>query len=334
MNSDTIQNILDKFSVGKCPGYALGIVKDGSFIFSQSHGYANIEDQILISRQTNFRLASVSKQFIAVAVLILLQRKQLSLEDVLIKFFPDFPEYGKNISLYHLLTHTSGLRDYEKLLSKEHVSQIHDEDVWDLLMSQQSGLFLPGVKYSYSNGGYCLLRLIIEKVSGQPIGNFLDKEVFAPLGMKSTVVNYQSKTIVHNRAYGYSYLSGEFVRTDQDRTSATIGDGGIYSSIDDLQKWDKAIYTDAILSDEARSMMLKKQVITDKGKNIYYGFGLCLEEKDGKRVAYHGGSSIGFQTGIYYLLDEQITIIFLSNITGKSGSSIAEQIADAFMRRV
>jgi CubicO group peptidase (beta-lactamase class C family) len=297
MNLNYIQKIHTQFTSEQGPGYAVGIMKGGNLVFSQTYGYANIEDQILISNQTNFRLASVSKQFIAAGILILLQRKKLSLEDTLTKFFPEFPEYGKVISIYHLLTHTSGLRDYEDLLPKDQVSQIHDEGVLNLLMAQQDGLFLPGTKYSYSNGGYCLLRMIVEKVSGQAIGNFLEKEVFTPLGMEGTVVNYDGKTLIKNRAYGYSYLSNEFVRTDQDKTSATIGDGGIYSSIGDLRKWDRAIYTDIILSKETKALMLKKHIITDEGKNIYYGLGLCLKEKDGRQIVYHGGSSIDFRQG-------------------------------------
>ncbi|MDD3531430.1 MAG: serine hydrolase [Candidatus Pacebacteria bacterium] len=316
--------ILEKFNETKGPGYAVTVVQEGKEISHPIHGYADLENSVLISEATNFRLASVSKQFIAVAVLVLVQNKKLALEDGLRTFFRDFPDYGKDITLYQLLTHTSGLRDYESLSSGNTSSQVHDEDVFVLLKNEKGGLFEPGAKYSYSNGGYCLLRLIIEKVSGQDIGSFMRERIFQPLGMNSTAVNFEGESIIPDRAYGYSLQENDqWIRTDQDKTSATIGDGGIYSSIVDMRKWDQVLYTDII--------MVHKHVLTDEGEGVYYGFGLCLKEHNNRRVAYHGGSSIGFQTGVYYLLDERMSVVFLSNRTGEEGSSIVEQLADDFL---
>lgn len=165
-------------------------------------------------------------------------------------------------------------------------------------------------------------------MSGQTIDSFLKEYLFNPLGMDSTEVNHEGATTISNRAYGYSFQGSEWKRTDQDRTSATIGDGGIYSSIEDMRKWPQVFYTDKILSKEMRNLMLKRHVRTDEGKDVYYGYGLCLKDHDGEKVAYHGGSSIGFQTGTYYILDEESFAIFLSNRTGENGSNIAEKIMD------
>lgn len=302
----------------KIPGCAVAIVQRGELIYSAVRGYADLENNILVSENTNFRLASVTKQFTAVAILRLIENGQLYLEDKLSKFFPEFPNYGKDITIFQLLTHSSGLKDYEDLIPKGQTTQVHDEDVLKLLMLQTNALFSSGTKYSYSNGGYCLLALIIEKVSGQSIGDFFKEKIFAPLGMNSSFVNYEGKTIIPNRAYGFP--------RDQDITSATIGDGGDYSSLNDLQKWVQVFYTDIILSKKSRDQMLSKQILTDEGEEVYYGFGVCLKKYNGKNVAYHGGSSVGFQTGIYNVLDEQLSVIFLSNRSGDSGSEICESI--------
>ncbi|OGG65805.1 hypothetical protein A3I99_03190 [Candidatus Kaiserbacteria bacterium RIFCSPLOWO2_02_FULL_45_11b] len=327
----SIEEIIAPYSKDKCPGCAVGVVQSGNPISEITVGHADLENDIQVSSQTNFRLASVTKQFVAVAILILIEKKQISAEDTLSKFFPDFPDYGKDITIHYLLTHSSGLFDYEKLMPEAQTAQIHDEGVLDLLRKQEGTRFPPGTRYSYSNGGYCLLRLIIEKVSGQTIDSFLREYLFAPLGMDSTLINHESATNIPNRAYGHSHKDSEWIRTDQDKTSATIGDGGIYSSLEDMQKWPQAFYTDKVLSKEMRDLMLKRHILTDEGENVYYGYGVCLKDHNGKRIAYHGGSSIGFQTGVYYLLDEESAVIFLSNRTGEKGSEIAENIADAIL---
>lgn len=306
--------------IGKSSSFAAAVVQKGKLVYSEVCGYADSKNKILITNNTNFRLASVTKQFTALAILLLVENGRLSLVDKLANFFPEFPDYGKDITIFQLLTHSSGLKDYEDLISKIETVQVCDEDVLKLLMSQTDTLFPSGTKYSYNNGGYCLLALIIEKVSGELVGDFFKKKLFAPLGMNSSFVNYEGKTIISNRAYGFPY--------DQDITSATIGDGGVYSSINDLQKWDQVFYTDIILSKKTREQILTKHIITDEDQSVYYGFGLCLKELNSKNIAYHAGSSIGFQTGIYYVLDEQLAVIFLSNRSGDSGSEICEKILE------
>lgn len=323
-----IKDIVNPFKKDKCPGYSLLIVQDGKTILEKTVGYSSLEQENLISRGSNFRLASVTKQFIAAAILVLLDKRKLSTEDTLLKFFPDFPDYGKDINIHHLLTHSSGIFDYEKLMSSDKDNQIHDEDILVLLKKQKDTMFPVGTKYSYSNGGYCLLRLIIEKVSGQTIDIFLKENLFSTLGMDSTIINYEGYTNIPNRTYGYSYKDSKWLKTDQNKTSTTIGDGGIYSSIKDMQKWSQIFYTDKVLSKEMRDLMLKRHILTDEGKDIYYGYGLCLKDCNNKKVAYHGGSSIGFQIGTYYIIEEESSIIFLSNRSGENGSNIVKDIAN------
>ncbi len=329
MKPESVDELFAPYRDGLCPGCAVAISENGKLLYTSVLGYADIEKAVLVSSISDFRLASVAKQFTAVAATLLIERKLLSLNDKLLSFFPDFPGYAKDITIYELLTHTSGLKNYEDLIPKGQVMQVRDEDVLDLLKAQPNEIFLPGTNYEYNNGGYCLLRLIVEQVAERPIEIFFKEELFDKLDMRTTMVDREGETSIPNRAYGYSRTeSGAWIKTDEDVTSATIGDGGIYSSIEDLQKWDQVFYTDKILSKESRELVLKKHVLTDEGDDIYYGFGLFLKKHNGKNIAYHGGSSVGFQTGIYFNLDNQKTVVFLSNRTGEEGSNTAEKIAD------
>jgi len=323
----------DLLTKGKSPGWAVAVARNQKLLYSYTHGYADVENSIYVTDQTNFRLASVTKQFMSVGILILIQKGLLSFNDPLIKFFPDFPRYGKQITIFHLLTHSSGLKNYEDLIPREQKEHIGDKYVLELLKNQTATLFWPGSKYDYNNGGYCLLRLIMEIVSQQPIDVFLRKELFYPLKMDKTEVNFEGETNIRNRAYGYSKRHNSIAKTDQNLTSSTVGDGGIYSSIEDLSKWDKVFYTDILLSKELRSMIFQKHILTDEGRNIYYGFGLFLKEDGENNIAFHGGSSIGFETGVYYILNKQLTIIYLSNSTGKSGVLKCRRIANSILRK-
>jgi CubicO group peptidase (beta-lactamase class C family) len=324
-----IRALLDAYN-GMVPGCAVAIIRDGSLLTAETLGYADLEKGELVTLNTNFRLCSVSKQFTATAILLLVERKLLTLDDKLTKFFPSFPSYGREITISELLTHASGLIDYEDLMSKNAEYQIHDEGVLELLMRQDHDYFKPGTAYRYSNGGYCLLRIIVEKVSGKDFAEFMRDEVFMPLGMTQTFVDKEGITTIPRRAYGYSRDGATWVRTDQGSTSATIGDGGIYSSIADLQKWDQSLYGDSVLSATTIREMFSRHILTDEDeKGVYYGLGFFLKEHRGMEVEYHGGDSIGFRTGIYRVPEENTTVIFLSNRNEGEGSVMCERIFDA-----
>ncbi len=319
-----IQKLIEPFE-GAVPGCAVMVIQNGVPTVSETRGFADLEGGVAITPDTNFRLASVSKHFTAAAILQLRKNKQLSLGDTLGRFFPQFPDYGKNITITQLLTHTSGLIDYEEVMDKNDTHQIRDHEVLELLMLQDHGYFVPGSKFRYSNGGYCILAVIVGQVSGQSLGNFLRSEFFLPFGMKDTFANEEGVTDIPNRAYGHSRKGSEWIRTDQDTTSATVGDGGIYSSLSDLFIWDKAL-------DELN--LFEKQVLTEeKPGPIYYGFGLFRKEYRGVRVQYHAGSSIGFRAGLYRVPGKNITIIFLSNRNEGEGIEFCEKIFGALDAR-
>jgi CubicO group peptidase (beta-lactamase class C family) len=308
---------------GHVPGCAIAVIKNGSLLLHEIHGYADLENEVVVTSNTNFRLASVSKHFTAAAILELCDRNLLSLEDTLDRYFPEFPNYGKRVTIKQLLTHTSGLVDYEELMDKNDTDQIHDREILELLVRQNHGYFEPGSTFCYSDGGYCLLALIVEQVSGESFASFMRSEIFIPLGMKNSFVNEEGITDIPNRAYGYSRQGTEWARTDQNATSATVGDGGIYSSISDLAIWDQAL--------ESRGLF-EKQILTDlQPSPIYYGFGFFLKEYQGMQVQYHSGSSIGFRNGYYRVPQQGLTIFFLSNRNEGESIVLCEKIVGSVL---
>lgn len=326
MNDKTIRGIQDLIKGYSDNSYALRIIKDNTILYEEVRGYENVETQSLITPNTNFRLASVSKQFTAASIMLLVQRELLSVTDPLVSFFPEFSHNYKSITIHHLLCHQSGLPDFENLIPAD-VEMVYDHDVLQLLQGTNTLVFSPGNQYSYNNGTYCLLRLIIEKVSGQKIDVFLQQEFFDPLDMSHTYVKTKSYVDIPNRAFGYSIINDVLTLTDQDRESHTVGDGGIYSSLVDLQKWVQVFNTDMILNQEIRNLMMEKHSVTKYAEGYFYGYGLYIKDDIHKHV-FHGGSSMGFHTCLYNIFDEKFTIIYLSNRSGENGSDVVRGILD------
>lgn len=242
-NEDKIDQIFSEYNKPDVPGAAVMVIKNGEIIFQKGYGLANIESNQPVNETTNFRLASVTKQFTAVSILLLIEREKLQLTTTLNEIFSGFPEYGKNINIKHLLQHTSGLIDYEDMIDDTVTIQLKDKDVLNLMLQSDSTYFEPGSKHQYSNSGYALLALTVEKISGKPYRDFLEENIFQPLGMKNTIAFENSINEVKNRAYGYTITETGTELTDQSITSAVLGDGGIYSSLNDLFKWDQSLYT-------------------------------------------------------------------------------------------
>ena len=227
-------------------------------------------------------------------------------------FFPGFPEYGKTITVRNMLNHTSGLLDYEDLIPEGTTIPLTDNDVLNYMKQQDHTLVPPGSKFRYSNGGFVLLGLIVEKVSGIPFPEFLQKNVFQPLGMKHTVFYHRDDhTDRARRAYGYSPKGDAFLRTDQSLTSSTRGDGTVYSSVDDLFKWDQALYTKRLVSAETLKQAFTPGVAVDETTG--YGFGWFLETKHGLRMIWHSGNTKGFTSVIQRFPDQHFTVIVLTN---------------------
>ena len=228
---------------GNRPGAAVMIVRDGEAIYKKGFGLANVEEETPVDASSNFRLASISKTFTAAAILQLVERGQLSLDTGLDDVLAGFSEAESSITIKDLLRHTSGLPDYEKLVPDDQVEQVRDHDVLALLRKHPDRYFATGEKHQYSNSGYALLALIVETVSGQSFSDYLAENIFDVAGMTSSVAFNKDVHTVANRAYGYTIEDdGTVVRTDQSLYSAVLGDGGVYSNLDDLYRWDQALY--------------------------------------------------------------------------------------------
>ncbi|MFZ2492066.1 MAG: serine hydrolase domain-containing protein [Thermoanaerobaculia bacterium] len=309
---------------GDVPGASVLVVKDG-VATKRAYGLANVEDRIRATPATNYRLASVTKQFTAASVLLLAEEGRLNLDDPVRKWLPTLPAAADAVTIRHLLTHTSGLVDYEDVIPAGTTTQLRDADVLRLLESQQRTYFVPGTGYQYSNSGYALLALIIEKVSSQSFASFLRTRIFQPLGMRNTVAFEDGTSVVANRAFGHSLKDGAWMRTDQSTTSAVLGDGGIYSSVDDLAKWDAALYDDRLLRPESLRSAFTPQTKTDDPK-VAYGFGWRIT---GDSV-WHTGETIGFRNALVRFPERRLTVIVLTNRNAPPPYPIALKIAEMY----
>jgi CubicO group peptidase (beta-lactamase class C family) len=308
-----IDEILKDYT-GSNPGAALAIIKNGKLLSTKTYGLANLEENIQVTNQSNFRLASVSKQFTAAAILQLIENKKLSLETKLRDCFQDLPNYAQTINIKQLLNHTSGILAYDDFIDEtDNTHQLSDGDVLIACKKFKETYFPPGTQYRYSNTAYVLLGLIIEKYSGLSYPDYLTKYIFKPLKMKNTIAYVKGINEVKNRAFGYSKNQGKWIRKDQSSTSATLGDGGIYSNLEDLFKWDAALYSDKILPEDIWSTAFESQTLLD-GTKIAYGFGWHLKSTNQHQaVVYHTGSTTSFRNIFYRIPGDQLNIILLTN---------------------
>ncbi|MDA0379046.1 MAG: serine hydrolase [Bacteroidetes bacterium] len=302
------------------PGAAVLVVQNGEAVHRATYGMADLEGGLAVSAETNFRLASVTKQFTATAILLLVKDGVLGLDDPVDGILSGMPAVADPITVRHLLQHQSGLQDYENLIPDGFQGQVHDADVLELISGTDSLYFPPGTDYRYSNTGYALLALIVEKRSGLTFPDFLATRIFTPLGMEHSLAFVDGLTAVPHRAFGYVVENGQASFRDQSRTSAVLGDGGIYSSLRDLQRWDAALSTDQLLTDSLRTLMFTP------GLNGY-GFGWRIDTFAGHRRYGHTGSTSGFRNVIHRYPDLGLTVIILTNRAAPDVADLAEQVA-------
>jgi len=363
-----IESLFRDYGQVNAPGASVMVIRDGNPIFAKGFGLADLEKKIPCTTNTNFRLASITKQFTAMAVLILVERGKLSLDERLADFFPEFPSYGKQITVRQLLTHTSGLLDYEDLISPGTTIPVLDKDVLRILMDstgdstgvgihrvawtenaaenearlkleleeragrppeiqRRTRYFTPGSQFRYSNSGFALLALIVEVRSGETFAHFLKENIFEPLKMSNTLAYERGFSVVPNRSFGHSCKDGKFERTDQSLTSSVLGDGGIYSSVVDLAKWDAALYGRKLVSEPMLRVAFSPATATDKpGRS--YGFGWFIGEYRGLKEISHSGDTIGFRTRIARFPEKRFTVIILANRADAKLDELPHKIAD------
>ncbi len=341
---DRIGAIFAGFESNNAPGGAVLIRKAGRTVFQRGYGITDFRTLRKVDERTCFRLASLTKQFTAMAVMLLVDDGKLHYQDRLTDIFPDFPDYGRAITIRNLLTHTSGLLDYEDLMPKPDPTvpveqiQIHDGGVLDLLKRQKTTKFVPGTKWDYSNSGYVVLGIVVAKVSGESFDQFLQDRLFAPLKMMNTVVYVRGKNEVAHRAFGHTKQAARWEQTDQSPTSATLGDGGVYSSTADLAKWDDALRQHTLLNDKEMQAAITPVTVPDHsvlepdGSPAQYGFGWFLNPYHQHRRMWHYGETLGFRTNIQRF-EDGLTIIVLSNRTDVDPGSLGLKVADLFFGR-
>ena len=322
----TLDSLFAPYAAPGMPGAGVLVVKDGQVVVNRSYGLAVVETAVPTASETNYRLASLSKQFTATAIALLVRDGLLSYDTPVRTHLSNIPEYAREVTVRHLLTHTSGIPDYEDFVPRGQTEQVKDGDVPALLQQTDSMYFAPGSAYRYSNSGYALLALIVEKLSGQRYATFLHERIFRPVGMRGTVAREEGISTVANRAYGYSLRSGAVVRTDQSSTSAVLGDGGIYSSLRDLIVWDRALDEGTLLTRAELERAWTAERLTD-GTTTRYGFGWFTERENGwLRLSHHGETS-GFTNFILKYPERRLTVLVLTNRRGGAPWDLAARIA-------
>jgi len=307
--SDSKSDAIDKFvqecyDMGMFSGCVL-VAGKGNLLFKNAYGYTDLKSGIRLNTATAFYLASISKQFTTMAIMILKEQKKLSYDDKLKTYFPGFPDYAKKITIRHMMTHTSGLPDHYDIITKS--EGITNQDALEVLQSQPKLLFDPGTDYHYSNGAYVLLSLIVEKVSGQSFPMYMKENIFDPLDMNRTLVYDQSKPIIRNRAIGYNPFGQE-----RDYTHFTSGAGGMYTTVEDLFKWDRGLYGTELINIETREEAFTPFKLANDS-SIHYGFGWEIREDDKGKTVAHSGGLAGFSTYIERYIEDENSIIYLSN---------------------
>lgn len=331
--NQAIDSLFIKWDKTDVPGCALGIIKDGKLIYAKGYGMANMEYEIPNSPNSVFRIGSTSKQFTAACIVLLAEKGKLNLDNKLSQYFPDFPKYANSISVRNLLNHTSGIRDY---LTISYLKGLGDDDyykdidIMNWLVNQSDLNFKPGEEYLYSNSGYWLLGQIVENVSGKNMADFAQKEIFEPLGMSDTHFHNDHTQIVKNRASGYVPNGKDSYKISM-TTLDMIGDGGIFTTINDIKKWDDAYYSSSVLKKEFWDVMTQ-QGILNSGEVISYASGLGIGNYKGLKTIRHGGAFVGFRADLLRFPEQRLSIAIFANRGDANPSGKANQVADIMLK--
>jgi len=324
-----VDALFAKWDKPDSPGCALGVIRDGEFVYQRGYGSANLDYEIPISSKTVFYLASVSKQFAAASIALLAQEDGVSLDDDIRKHLPELPEYDDTITIRHLVHHTSGLKDYLTLMSVmgANFEDVHSiEEVLHVISRQTELNFPPGEKYLYSNTGYFLLGVIIKRVTGKSLREYADEKIFQPLGMQHTHFHDDRSMIVKHRAIGYSSRDDGGFEINDLRNFEMVGSGGLLSSVDDLLKWDQNFDHQNVGGQDFIETLHTRGRLND-GTTLDYAFGLSLGRFGGLKTVRHGGAMMGFRTHFIRFPEQRLTVVCLGNLAEFNPGSLAEQVA-------
>jgi len=316
------------------PGAAVGVIRNGELIFKKGYGYSDLEHDVPMSPKSVIYMASVSKQFVTMSILLLEEQGKLSLDDEIQKYFPDFPRYDGPLTIRNFIHHTSGVRDnltLWQLSGKDIYDTIEVDEMYQMIRRQKELNFTPGDRYLYSNSCYFMLAQIVEKVSGKSIKEFAEEEMFGPLGMKNTHFHDDQYHIVKNRVFSYSPGKDGFrnliMRFD------LVGSGGLYSNVEDLLMWDRNFYNNKL--GKGRMELVRKmeeEGLLNNGTSTGYAFGLSNGTHRGLRTVGHSGGLAGYSTYMVRYPDQNFSVIVLANLEGFNSGGKARDIAEIFLK--
>ena len=316
------------------PGCALGIVRDGKFIYKKGYGTASLELGVPLTSQSVFYMGSVSKQFTAASVVLAAEQGYLSLDDDIRKYVPELPSYEKTVTLRQMLHHTSGFRDILGLLllAGRNFEDIHPtSELLDLLSRQKALNYVPGEEFLYSNTNFFLMSVVIRRATGKPLSQFADENIFKPLGMAHTRFYDDHTVVVPGRVPAYEPRPAGGFRIDWSTNFDKIGDGGLLSSVDDLLEWDRNFYANKL----GKGTLLKEmqtQGVLNNGKQIEYALGLFVGTYRGLPIVEHGGALFGYRTELLRFPQQKLSVITLCNVGTSNPGRLSYQVADIYLQ--
>jgi CubicO group peptidase (beta-lactamase class C family) len=328
-----VDGIFAAYDKADSPGCAVGVVRNGEFVYKRGYGMGSLELERPLSPESVFYMGSISKQFTAASAVLAAEKGYLSLDDDVRKWVPEIPSYGHTITLRHMLHHTSGLRDEIGLVSLagKYIEDVHPAaEIIDLLARQKALNFNPGDEYQYSNSNYFLLAEVIHRAARMPFSRFAEENIFKPLGMTHTRF-YDDRTLVlPGRVAAYSPRDEGGFRVDWFTNFEKVGDGGLMSSVDDLLLWDRNFYHNR-LGKGTLLRELQTRGILNNGKSISYALGLIMSEYRGLPVVEHGGALFGYRTEVLRFPAQQFSVICLCNLSSANPGARARQVADIYL---
>lgn len=319
------------------PGYAILVSKGGDILYNKAIGLANIEHNVANKSNTVFRIGSITKQFTAIAILQLAQSGKLSLQDSIQQYIPDYPSAKYKITLEHLLTHTSGIKEFLAIDHPDPFALRRDFTPKEIIdhFKNEPLEFEPGSKWAYSNSGYILLGFIIERVSAKPYAQYMSENIFKPAGMNDTYCGNHSE-LIPNRAEGYVFEGSHFRNSEYLSMTIPYAAGGVLSTVEDLLKWHKALISGKLVNKELLQKAFTSYKLSD-GSAANYGYGWFIKEEHGSKAIDHSGRISGFNTTALYFPDETIYVVVLSNLEDtrekQNSSQTAIDLAGIAMRK-
>jgi CubicO group peptidase (beta-lactamase class C family) len=328
-----IDRVFAEYDRSDGPGCAVGVVREGALVFAKGYGVGQLDQGSLLTPSSVFYLASVSKQFTAAAVLIAEREGYLALDDDIRRWIHEMPDYGAPITVRHLLHHTSGVRDYLTLMGLAGTplaNVLSDQAMLGLIARQRELNFEPGSEHLYSNSGYVLLAEIVKRATGRSLHEYADEKLFRPLGMRSTHFHDDRRHVVPGRVFSYDAGPDGAWRTNYLMNFDKVGDGGLYSTVEDLSRWDRAFYEDLLGVPDFAAKMYTRGVLTS-GDTIDYARGLSHSVLRGLPAVTHGGSLMAFRTFIGRFPEQRVTIITLCNDGSANSGRLSTAVAEVVM---